>query len=77
MNRLGKHSRDRFRAKNRGLFMLLLTMQSVPIRTFLRNFPLQKCHDAAKSEMIRSGIGISLAARTHHVARAVLICAQK
>jgi hypothetical protein len=68
MNRLGKHSRDRFRAKNRGLFMLLLTMQSVPIRTFLRNFPLQKCHDAAKSEMIRSFVDISLAASAQQVA---------
>jgi hypothetical protein len=55
-------------AEARMLYLSLLIMQSSTIRTFLRNFPLLKCHDAAKSEMICPGIDISLAARTDNVA---------
>jgi hypothetical protein len=44
------------------LYLSRLIMQSSTIRAFRHNFPLLKCHDAAKSEMICPGIDISLAA---------------
>ena len=67
----GRRRRARRSARRSGLW--IVTVLHVGLSSWLRTTGFH----AAESEMVRAGIGFALAARAHHIARAVLIGAEK